>query len=456
MKELIEIWKQPFGSDQATTYRALCLFTGIMHLIFHAIFHYSIPGVYDPLWQRLVVGMLPLLMFILEMNNSFVKKYFIPICMTMIYMNNIWFIYIMYMNNFLLEYYAGYFIVIIAIGFTFSRLLQLFWFTLSTTIMVSLALLFSTKVHIHPLPSFSIMASIFILAFLLLYLKIEMTKKMEDKNRQLESKNKEVTDSITYAKRIQQAILPSMKTLNESLHNGFILYKPKDIVAGDFYWMEKTEQAVYVAAADCTGHGVPGALVSVICSNALSRSVMEENLQETGQILDRARELVLNRFSKSGDDVKDGMDISLASFTFNKEGEKHFFQWSGANIPLWIINPERKVWPENSVFLDTNQCGFEIRGDIQSVGKTENQSPFKTYSFYLEKGDTIYLFTDGYADQFGGERGKKFKTAALKKLLLSIYHKDMHTQREILKKTFEDWKGNLEQTDDVCIIGIRV
>ncbi len=456
MKELIEIWKQPFGSDQAATYRALCLFSGIMHLIFHVVFINSVPDVYDPLWQRLVIGIVPLLVFILEMNNSFIKKYFIPICMVMIHLNNVWFIYMMYMNNFLLEYYAGYFIVIIAIGFTFSRLLQLFWFTLSTTIMVSLALLFSTKVHIHPLPSFSIMASIFILAFLLLYLKIEMTKKMEDKNRQLESKNKEVTDSITYAKRIQQAILPSMKSLNESLHNGFILYKPKDIVAGDFYWMEKTEQAIYIAAADCTGHGVPGALVSVICSNALSRSVMEENLRDTGHILDRARELVVNRFSKSGDDVKDGMDISLASFTFNKEGENHFFQWSGANIPLWIINPTRKEWPENTVFLDTNQCGFEIRGDVQPVGKTDKKSPFKTYSFHLEKGDTIYLFTDGYADQFGGERGKKFKTAALKKLLLSIYHKDMHTQREILKKTFEDWKGNLEQTDDVCIIGIRV
>ena len=309
---------------------------------------------------------------------------------------------------------------------------------------------------------------------------------VEKAHHELEEKNKEITDSITYAKRIQEAILPSRYTLAENLKNGFILYKPKDIVAGDFYWMEtktgsewrvegdenpshKTQHSplILFAAADCTGHGVPGAMVSVICSNALSKTVLEEHIVTPGKILDRTKELVVERLSKNEEDVKDGMDISLCSL--NQQTNQ--LEWSGANNPLWIIRSSRHsgLDPESEDEIlhqvrnddaqyrnDENFELIEYKPDKQPIGKTDQTKPFTTHQINLIKGDTIYIFTDGYQDQFGGEKGKKFKAAQLKELLLGIQGKTMDEQKELLNNAFENWKGNLEQVDDVCIIGVRI
>ncbi len=260
----------------------------------------------------------------------------------------------------------------------------------------------------------------------------------------VEEKNKEMHDSITYAKRLQDAILPPLSTIKKHLPESFVLYKPKDIVAGDFYWMEQTESALFIAAADCTGHGVPGAMVSVVCSNALNRTVKEFKIRDTGKILDKTRELVLETFEKSESNVQDGMDISLASLT-PSEGGIHI-QWSGAFNSLWYVqNGEMK----------------ELAADKQPIGKTDNPKPFTTYTITLPNGDgkggaMLYLFTDGYADQFGGPKGKKFKYKTLQEKLLAIANENMDTQKELLNETFENWKGSLEQVDDVLIIGIRV
>jgi serine phosphatase RsbU (regulator of sigma subunit)/Tfp pilus assembly protein PilF len=265
----------------------------------------------------------------------------------------------------------------------------------------------------------------------------------------IEEKQKEIVDSINYAKRIQEAILPSRNALVENLKNGFILFKPKDVVSGDFYWLEvstshnlqsKTENTVYFAAADCTGHGVPGAMVSVICSNALSKGLLEEGITETGKLLDRTRELVIERFAKSGEQVKDGMDISLCKLTDN------LLEWSGANNPLWII--------KNNIEGDAEF--IEIKGDKQPVGNYADPKPFATHSVKLTEGDTIYIFTDGYADQFGGPKGKKFMYKPFKELLLSIQNKTMDEQKIVLEHHFEEWRGGHEQIDDVCIIGVRI
>jgi very-short-patch-repair endonuclease/serine phosphatase RsbU (regulator of sigma subunit) len=421
---------------------------------------------------------------------------------------------------------------------------------------------------------------------------VEQRNDAEHQRHLVEEKNKEIMDSINYAKRIQNAILPSDNQFTNALPDSFVLYLPKDVVAGDFYWMERIvksspqvsggvvadrggqlmnlpalkhfrrelrnnltpaeaslwtslsksqldgrkfrrqhsigkyivdfycpseklaieldgevhnsviaqeydyerdlilqsygvkvirfenkvvfeslegllneirsnfgwseaykpprplgtpsskggESVVLFAAADCTGHGVPGALVSVVCHNALNRAVREFGLTDPGKILDKTREIVIAEFEKSADDVKDGMDISLVALTVGTDGHLSL-QWAGANNPLWLIR--------NGEVLET-------KPDKQPIGKYVDPKPFTTHTMDLQKGETIYIFTDGFQDQFGGDKGKKFKAASLKQLLLSIQHETMDRQRELLIEAFENWREGYEQIDDVCTIGVRV
>ena len=253
----------------------------------------------------------------------------------------------------------------------------------------------------------------------------------------IEERNREVRDSITYAKRIQTAILPSDKLVKEFLSDSFILFKPKDIVSGDFYWMEKIGDKIFYAVVDCTGHGVPGAMVSVVGHNALNRTIKEFGLIEPAAILDKLTELVEETFEKSESDVKDGMDISLCCL----DQKNNQLKWAGANNPIWIQSKGEIQ---------------EIKADKQPIGKFDYRKPFTGHTIQLEKGDIIYIFTDGYADQFGGASGKKFKYQQLKSILLTIQNMKMDEQKEMLTNTFESWKAMLDQVDDVCILGVRV
>ncbi|MEX1000548.1 MAG: SpoIIE family protein phosphatase [Crocinitomicaceae bacterium] len=259
----------------------------------------------------------------------------------------------------------------------------------------------------------------------------------------IEEKNQDIMGSILYAKRLQNAILPSITSIQACFPESFVFYRPKDVVAGDFYWMEKVGDVVYLAAADCTGHGVPGAMVSFVCSNALSKSLVEESVSDVGKLLDRTRELVINRFGKSQEQIRDGMDISLVAINL-KTLE---IQWAGANNPLWIIrkNPLKSEDPLQ-----------EIKADKQPIGKYAKANPFTTHQMKLSKGDTLYLFSDGFPDQFGGEKGKKYKSKVFKEFLLQIRSVDMPTQESEIEKEFEKWKGDFEQVDDVCVIGVRM
>lgn len=265
----------------------------------------------------------------------------------------------------------------------------------------------------------------------------ERTAEVVRQKHIIEEKQHEILDSINYAKRLQEAILPPKEFLDKHVADSFILYQPKDIVAGDFYWAEVINDKFFVAAADSTGHGVPGAMVSVVCSNALNRTVKEFKETEPGKILDKTRELVLETFEKSASEVKDGMDVSLLCIdTKNKK-----IYWSGANNPLWYFqNNELK----------------EITADKQPIGKTEKPKPFTTHEIEYSKGTSFYLFTDGFADQFGGPKGKKFKYKQLSELLHSLIGLHAEKQVQHIFKAFEDWKGNLEQVDDVCVIGIKI
>lgn len=253
----------------------------------------------------------------------------------------------------------------------------------------------------------------------------------------VEEKQKEILASFTYAKRLQDAILPSEHYIQSQLSQSFVVYKPKDIVAGDFYWLERKKDLLLFAVADGTGHGIPGAIISVICSNALNTAVLEFGLTEPGKILDKTRDLVLENFAKSDTDVKDGMDISLLSIDFKTNEIK----WSGANNPLWYVSKGQLI---------------EIKANKQAIGKTDNPLPFTTHTIAYNKGDTFFLFTDGYPDQFGGDKGKKLKHKTMKELLLANTHLPLTTQKERLETAFNNWKGTLEQVDDVCVVGIKI
>jgi serine phosphatase RsbU (regulator of sigma subunit) len=265
-------------------------------------------------------------------------------------------------------------------------------------------------------------------------LRNKLNQQLEMQNRQIAEKNQDITNSITYAQRIQNAIIPSAKSVNRIFPENFILYRPKDIVAGDFYWCEEVGNRRFIAVADCTGHGVPGAMVSVVCSNALNRAVFEFNITEPGRILDKTRELIVETFSKNDEKVNDGMDISLLCF----DGDK--VSWSGAN---------------NSLVYVTNGVLKEIKAHKQPIGKSLINTPFPTHHMRLEQGTVFYLFSDGYADQFGGKDGKKFMYRNLLKEFHEISSLPLKEQGERLDMHFQSWRGPLEQLDDVCVIGIR-
>lgn len=283
--------------------------------------------------------------------------------------------------------------------------------------------------------------------------------------KEIEEKNHEILASIRYAQRIQEAILPPSKFVKQYLEQSFVLYKPKDIVAGDFYWMhchpgsgETGNKKILFAACDCTGHGVPGAFVSIVGHNALNRAVKEFSLVKPAEILDKVNELVQETFSKSENEMKDGMDVALCSLEFTREpreegvdSEKNLsscssgflakLEYSGANNSMYLIREGNLA---------------EVKADKQPIGNFIDRKPFSNHEIELQKGDVVYLFSDGYADQFGGPKGKKFKYSQFEKLLVSVQDKPMDEQKEILDSTMEKWRNNLEQIDDICIIGVRV
>jgi serine phosphatase RsbU (regulator of sigma subunit) len=254
----------------------------------------------------------------------------------------------------------------------------------------------------------------------------------------IEERNKSITDSIRYASHLQQAILPGPEIIARLLPNSFILYQPKDIVAGDFYWVEEHNGLVFFAAADCTGHGVPGAMVSVVCSKALDTAVHEMKLTEPGKILDAATEIVLQTFARTSAEINDGMDISLCAWN----RQTNTLQWAGANNPLLLI-------PEN-------QEPQLIAPDKQPVGRTRQRKNFTTHTFSLSRSAQLYLYSDGFGDQFGGAEGKKVKQKKLKELLIEYHQLEPAVQHEKLLDFFTQWKGTLEQIDDILVMGVNL
>ena len=262
----------------------------------------------------------------------------------------------------------------------------------------------------------------------------------EEQKYIIEQKQKEILDSIHYAKRIQQAMLASEEYIVQYFKaETFIFYQPKDIVSGDFYWALSHHGKFYLAAGDCTGHGVPGAFMSLLNISFLNGNVIERGLKTPNQILNKQRDEIIKALNPNGNEnSKDGMDCALCAFDLNNNK----LEFALANNPLWLVRNNELI---------------EYKADKMPVGMYEEvQKDFTLHSLNIQKGDTIYLLTDGYADQFGGDKGKKFKYKHLKDVLLANAHKTMEGQKQILSDTINTWKGNLEQVDDILIIGIRV
>lgn len=267
-----------------------------------------------------------------------------------------------------------------------------------------------------------------------------IAKQIAKQKEELTIKNKSITDSIVYAKRIQEALMPTMQYFKGILPESFILYKPKDIVSGDFYWINERNNKIFVAVVDCTGHGVPGAFMSIIGFELLRNITDEQGIEDPDQILKQLNNGVANTFGKSAEKarIKDGMDIALC--VIDKAEAK--LEFSGAFRPLYMIR---------------NNKIEEIRGDRFSVGllnEGENDEISKR-TIKLEKNDIFYIFSDGYADQFGGPEGKKYKYRRFRHLLLTIHKLPLDQQLTYFDRSFEDWKGEHEQVDDVLILGFR-
>ncbi len=262
---------------------------------------------------------------------------------------------------------------------------------------------------------------------------------LKQTQQELSNKNREVTDSINYARRIQEAILPSERLMSDALKDSFVLYLPKDIIAGDFYWLERVAGWVLFAAADCTGHGVPGAMVSVLCHGAVHRSVSEFGLVDPGAILNKTRELVLETFEKSDLVVHDGMDISFCAW--NETTKELLF--AGAN---------------NGLFHVRQGALTDYKGSKQPIGRFANATEFVSSRVEIVSGDMIFIYTDGYGDQFGGptKRSKKFMKQRVMELFAKVSSLNVRQQREELLKAHLDWKGTEAQVDDICIIGFRI
>ena len=273
------------------------------------------------------------------------------------------------------------------------------------------------------------------------------TAEMEQSKFDVENKNKNYIDSLNYAKRIQQAKLPKIEEIYASIPKSFILFKPKDIVSGDFYFFHRKDQSIFIAAADCTGHGVPGAFLSMIGSEKLEEAILiSENISEVLMRLNKGIKTSL-RQSEKFDSTRDGMDIAICSLDFPlnlNTGGRIILKYSGANRPLWIIRNGQKVVEE-------------IKATKKAIGGyTEDDHHFEMHEIELQLGDSFYIFSDGYADSFGGKDGKKLMTKNFKEKLLSIQHLSMIDQEKYLNDFIENWKGELEQVDDILVMGVRL
>lgn len=306
--------------------------------------------------------------------------------------------------------------------------------------------LFDLKIQKSNTQRYGLMIGVFLISLLAyaLYKRYSDSNKknklIEEQKKLVDEKQKEIIDSINYAKRIQEAIFADKQIKYNYFPDAFVLFQPKDIVSGDFYWFAYKNNKRIIAVADCTGHGVPGALMSMIGISFLNEIIIQQGITDTAEILSELRYKIINSLKQSSaaDSAKDGMDIAIIAI----DDENKTLEYSGANNPLWQIK-------ENQL--------REFKPDKRPIGYFLGKGlPFAKQIIKFEKGDLFYMFSDGFADQFGGPKGKKYKYRQFENLLLKVHSLSMNEQEKILYNEINGWKGEIEQTDDICVIGLRV
>lgn len=301
----------------------------------------------------------------------------------------------------------------------------------------------------------------FLIILLFVVIVINQYIKKRKANILLTKQQKQITDSILYAEKIQRALLPSTNILEKHLDEYFILYRPLHIVSGDFYWIKKVKHYILIVAADCTGHGVPGAFVSMLGLSFLNEIAQNRDVWQSeksaSQILDLLRDKVKTAFRQKGNRTarKDGMDMTLCIIDTNSK----VLQFSGAFNPLYIVRKSElpKIETKHRNWKNNNYTLSQFKGDKMPIGIHRYEKPFTNHQVKLMKGDTLYMFSDGFYDQFGGENNRKFMVRNFRKLLLSVQNENMEQQKSILNETYNKWKGDkYKQLDDVLVLGIRI
>ena len=288
-------------------------------------------------------------------------------------------------------------------------------------------------------------------------IEAQRNKVFEQKD-ELENIHNEVTNSIKYAERIQTSTLPKLELLKDVVAESFILFKPKDVVSGDFYWFAKVEGQTVITVSDCTGHGVPGAFMSMLGMSLLKEIVVKEYMTEPSIILRKLRKEVINALQQKGvaGEQKDGMDMALISYN----PKTKLLKYSGANNPLYIVSANEIVCKTAEIkVVESDNCSkklYEIKANKMPIAIYVKMDKFTSHEITLNEGDIIYMSSDGFPDQFGGIKGKKFKYKPFKQLLLNNSNKPLNEQQELLNKTIVEWMGSdNEQIDDICIMGLK-